>query len=330
MLNLTDFKNQNIMVCGDLIADVYEYGIIKRMSREAPIPIVEFESEKLILGGAGNVVANIRSLQGNVVPVSILGKDLTGENVLNLLSSLNINTTGIISSPSIFTTTKRRVLAQGEHTVRQQILRLDRLPDKTLDDLTLSNLWDLCQEKIQQVKAVIISDYHLPLIPLSFLMELSETALNANKYVIVDSRHRMLEFRGVTLITPNRSEAEEALGTEIKTIDQLKKAGKFLQEKTESGLLLITLGDEGMALFESGKEMQLIPVYNRQEVFDVSGAGDTVVSAITLGLLSGMEPVTAAKFANIAAGLVVRKLGTATVSQEELLTEFQTKNIILD
>lgn len=329
MVDLNHFKDQNVMVCGYLIADIYEYGSIKRLSREAPIPVIEFESEKLLLGGAGNVVANLKALQAQVSLSSIVGHDLTGNDVLQLLSKMHVDISGVLRAENTLTTTKRRVLAQGEHTVRQQIVRLDRLPDKQLDESSLSRLWDHCIRQISQVKAVIISDYHLPLIPLTFFIDLAQLARRQGKLVVVDSRHRLLEFKGVSLITPNCAEAEEAIGEKINSESQLKKAGQILLEKTKTELLLITLGDEGMALFESGKAMQSIPAYNRQEVFDVSGAGDTVVAAMTLGLLSGMAPLLAAKLANVTAGLVVRKLGTATVSLDELTTELTSKELSL-
>lgn len=327
MFDMNGFKNQTVMVCGYLIADIYEYGSIKRISREAPIPVIEFESERLLLGGAGNVVANLKSLQGQVSLVSVVGQDSVGDEALRLLSKMKVEISGVLREETTFTTTKRRVLAQGEHTIRQQIVRLDRLPDKQLDESSLTRLWDHCIQQLSKVKAVIISDYHLPLIPLTFFKNLAQLAREKDKLVVVDSRHRLLDFKGVSLITPNCAEAEEAIGEKINNESQLKKAGQILLERTETKLLLITLGDEGMALFEPGKKMQTIPAYNRQEVFDVSGAGDTVVSAITLGLLSGMAPLTAAKLANITAGLVVRKLGTATVSLEELTTELENKRL---
>jgi|SRR5690554_2451482 len=309
---------QPVMVCGDIIADVYEYGIIHRMSREAPIPIVDFESEKLVPGGAGNVVANIKALQGEAIPISVVGKDEPGRMVTGILEKGGSKTGGILTVDGFSTTTKRRVLAQGEHTIRQQILRLDRLPKESLKENDLAKLWDLSCSFLERVQAVIISDYHLPVIPMSFLLDLSIRAQKERKKVIVDSRHRLREFKGVALMTPNLAEVEEAVGKGISNKVDLEEAGRELLNETGVELLLITLGEDGMALFCPNQDMELIPAHNRLEVFDVSGAGDTVVAAITLGLLAGMAPLDAARFANIAAGLVVKKLGTATVSLEEL------------
>ena len=315
---INNIINQPVMVCGDFIADIYEYGTIRRMSREAPIPIVEFEREKLVPGGAGNVVNNIMALQGKAFPLSVVGKDESGTMLLAFLQKSRIQTEGILCVDGLFTTTKRRILAQGEHTVRQQVLRLDRLPRKPLGERELAELWDQSSNFLKQVEAVIISDYHLPVIPLRFLMDLSLSSQKAGKKVIIDSRHRVKEFQGVTLSTPNLAEAEEAVARKISNHTELEEAGKRLLGETGAELILITLGDQGMALFCPHSGMQLMPAHNRLEVFDVSGAGDTVVAAITLGLLAGMEPLEAAKFANIAAGLVVRKLGTATVSLTEI------------
>ena len=318
MKYLDQFNQQQILVFGDLIADIYEYGIIHRMSREAPIPIVELESERVVPGGAGNVSANITSLTGCAIPVSVIGEDESGLKLLALFKTLGIKTEMILGSKKCHTTTKRRILAQGEHTIRQQVLRLDRIPDQTLAETNLAELWDKSLQTLPLVKAIIFSDYHLPLVPIEFMFNLLAEAKKAGKFIVVDSRHRLKSFVGASLITPNRSEAEEALGREIKTTNQLESAGKEIMNITGAPFILITLGDEGMALFEADQKMQLIPAFNRQEVFDVSGAGDTVVAAITLGLMAGMSPITAANFANIAAGLVVKKLGTATISLEEI------------
>ncbi len=318
---LAKFKEQQVLVFGDLIADIYEFGLIRRLSREAPIPIVEYESEHLVPGGAGNVIANLNSLGGMAVPISVIGCDEPGSKLLEHFKMKGIDTKGIINTPSLFTTTKRRIMAQCEHTVRQQVFRMDRLPREALDALTKNEIRAVFQEYLSSAKAVIFSDYHLPVFPKDFIMELAGLARREQKKVIVDSRHRILEYQGVTLLTPNRSEAEEAVEFELRTISDLEKAGAIILEKTKAELLLITLGDEGMFLYQSGEKGEHIPVYNKQDVFDVSGAGDTVVAAISLGLLSGMSPLEAAKFANIAAGIVVRKLGTATVTVREILNE---------
>jgi rfaE bifunctional protein kinase chain/domain len=312
------FDQQKIMVFGDLIADIYEYGLIKRMSREAPIPIVEFQYDQVIPGGAGNVVFNVASLSGRAVPVSVLGNDDPGEKLLARFAEQHIDVEKVLQSPDHFTTTKRRILAQCEHTVRQQVLRLDRLPQQALSDGLLSELWDIYRKCLDEVSAVVISDYHLPVFPERFFLDVAQLASERRKFVIVDSRHRIMKYRNVSLLTPSRSEAEEAVGFEFKEISDLTTAGKILLEATNAEAVLITLGDQGMALFEPEQEPELIPVHNKQEVFDVSGAGDTVVASVTLGVLSGMSLLKAARFSNMVAGLVVRKIGTATVTLNEI------------
>lgn len=319
MYNIEDLARHGILVFGDLITDIYEFGTIHRLSREAPVPIIEHDSERVIPGGAGNVIANITSLGGKAYPVSVLGEDGPGEAMLNCLTALGVEVGGIVRAPGLTTTTKRRILAQGVHTVRQQMLRLDRISHESLDDRRLAELWESFHRHLPLADAVVVSDYHLPVIPGAFFAQIASAAKAKGKLVIVDSRHRLMSFQEPTLITPNRVETEEAVGKTLDTSEELAEAGRRIMERTGTELLLITLGEDGMALFEPGKEMELIPVLNRLEVFDVSGAGDTVVAAITLGLLSGMPPSEAARFANTAAGLVVRKLGTATVSLDEII-----------
>lgn len=318
MGKLKEFAEQAVLICGDIIADVYEYGIIRRMSREAPIPIVEFESEQVIPGGAGNVAANIRSLHGEAYPISVLGQDQSGQAVLKELERTGVRTEGLLCSPELSTTTKRRVLAHGEHTVRQQIMRLDRVPGAVLPEKTLALLWDRALQVLPEASAVVISDYHLLVIPERFFLDLLQLAKKKRKIVVVDSRRRILQYKGVTMLTPNRAEVEAVIGQDVRTVEDLKKAGEIIIGQTEAETLLITLGEDGMALINRDKEVELIPAHNRLEVFDVSGAGDTVVAAVTLGLGAGMTPSAAARLANIAAGLVVRKLGTATVDLAEV------------
>jgi rfaE bifunctional protein kinase chain/domain len=322
MLDPSSYKDKAILVCGDLIADLYEFGTIRRLSREAPVPIVEFEEERLVLGGGGNVVANLAALQGKPIPVSVIGLDQPGIQVLELLKKINVPGAGLLQLPEYPTTTKRRILAQGEQSIRQQILRLDRLPQGPLDSAALAKLKGLALQSLENAAALICADYlssgRHAWLPLSFFTELMEAARQKQKPVIVDSRHRILDFKDATLLTPNRTEAADAVGFELKTNQDLEKAGAVIYKKANCQLLLITLGGQGMALFEAGRNMQLIPAYNLQEVFDVSGAGDTVVAAVTLGLLAGKTPLEACQFANIAAGLVVRKVGTATVTLEEI------------
>ncbi|HEX2954725.1 MAG TPA: bifunctional ADP-heptose synthase [Bacillota bacterium] len=315
---LENFHQQRIMVFGDIIADIYEFGTIHRLSREAPVPIVEFDSERMVPGGAGNVATNIAALKGQVVPVSLIGEDEASRLLLQCLAEHDITTKGILQSSDMAITTKRRVLAQGIHTVRQQVIRLDRLPRKAAGERDLAVLMERFNRLISEVDAVVISDYNLPIIPRSFYKAITDSVKEHRKITIVDSRRSLLEFKGVTLLTPNREEAEEIVGRQLDNQSALEYAGRTILERTECKYLLITLGDQGMALFQQDQPMVLIPVFNRQEVFDVSGAGDTVVAAVTLGLLSGLPAPNAARLANIAAGLVVRKLGTATVSLDEL------------
>ena len=311
-------KGRRVLVVGDVITDIYVEGNIARISREAPVFILEHCGENLVLGGASNAAANLQSLGGQAVMAGLVGDDGPGKATRDLAGSRGIDVSGLLVEPGRVSCTKTRILASAEHSIKQQMLRVDRIPKGRPSPATLGALRRFLGNAIPTVEAVVISDYGLDILLLDLYETVLEQARSAGRPVIVDSRHQLLNFPGATLLTPNVAEVEEAMGERFHDEADLIRAGWVLLERLHPQGLLITRGPDGMSLFEAGGRLTHIPAANRLEVFDVSGAGDTVVAVVGLGLAGGLDLLSAARLANYAAGVVVRKIGTATVSPEEL------------
>ncbi|MGQ9778664.1 MAG: bifunctional heptose 7-phosphate kinase/heptose 1-phosphate adenyltransferase [Bacillota bacterium] len=314
------FKGRRVLVLGDVITDVYLEGKIARISREAPVFVLEHLGETIVLGGAGNAAANLQSLGGRAVLVGIVGDDEPGRATRALAESRGIEVSALVPEPGRPSCTKTRILAAGEHTVKQQMLRVDRVRPYAPSPEILAFLGRELERLLPTVEAVVLSDYGLGILPLELFRRAMELAAPLGLPVVVDSRYRLLAFSGATLLTPNVAEAEEAVGEKLADEEAIMRAGRTLMERLRPQGLLITRGPDGMSLFEPSGRVTHIPAANRLEVFDVSGAGDTVVAAVTLGLAAGIDLLSAARLANFAAGVAVRKMGTATVSLEELKT----------
>ncbi|WP_207930793.1 bifunctional heptose 7-phosphate kinase/heptose 1-phosphate adenyltransferase [Hydrogenispora ethanolica] len=324
---LAKIDRPKILVIGDIISDIYIDGMISRISREAPVLILEQQTQRTVLGGAANAAHNLATLAGEVYLAGIIGLDSVGREMLELLSAKGINSQWIYQSRVLPTCTKTRILAAAEHGVRQQMLRVDRTPQGELE----GEGWSFFQERlfaaIQVVDGIHISDYGLPLLSGLFRQELLDMATQAHKLVLVDS-HQIAGYQGATIVTPNLEEASRFVGYSIRNLSQLEDAGREILTSLHCQAVLITRGPEGMSLFLPDGAIHHLPVYNKSEVVDVSGAGDTVASMMILGLTSGLDFLTAASLANIAAGIVVRKMGTATLNRDELRMELgfpQTK-----
>jgi D-beta-D-heptose 7-phosphate kinase/D-beta-D-heptose 1-phosphate adenosyltransferase len=307
------FDNCTILVVGDLMIDEYVWGDVDRISPEAPVQVVSVTREDYTLGGAGNVVNNLIALGTRVQSVGVIGDDANGNLLMSKLSELGADTTGIIKESQRPTTIKTRIIAANQH-----VLRIDRETRRKVSSTSFEKLGSLLEEMIPGADVVLISDYGKGLLTQSFLETLLSTARRHNKITVVDPKGTdYSRYKGATLITPNTKEASLASGIAITGKESLHRAGAEILATSGVEKVLITLGKDGMVLFDQKRKPYKISADARQ-VFDVSGAGDTVVAVIGLALATGSPFREAMQLANTAAGLVVRKVGTATVSKQEL------------
>ncbi len=311
---LPRFQEANILVIGDIIVDHFIYGSVTRISPEAPVPVVNVRSEDLLLGGSANVLHNLHALGGKGAICGVIGRDVMGDQLISLLNKIDSPTTGVIHCDDRPTTKKTRVIAQN-----QQVVRFDR---ETTGDLTKEVIAQICSfldENISSFDAVVVSDYDKGVINQAVVDHLRTLRQKHPIPMVVDPKPGHPNFfKGATLITPNNLEAELMSGVKIIDGDSLLKAAHKLKEELESEAVLITRGESGMALLSGEKPLFTIPTVAK-EVYDVTGAGDTVIATLALGLAVGLSHAEAAAIANYAAGIVVGKVGTATASPEELL-----------
>ncbi len=310
------FRKKKVLVLGDVMLDRFVWGSVSRISPEAPVPVVEIQKETTCLGGAANVVANISSLGGRAFPLAVVGNDLEGGQLRAGLRDLGTSLGGILVEPRRTTSVKTRIIAH-----HQQVCRTDREDRSPLAPALQDRIVEWFGSHLDAMDAVIVSDYAKGLISPSLLRRVLPVARAAGKIVCVDPKLRNLAaYRPATVITPNLSEAEHAAGMGIDDERSLVRAGNKILRQTGIDHLLVTRGEQGMALFEgdSNSKVTRIPTLAR-EVYDVTGAGDTVISTLSLGLASGLSIMEAAILSNIAAGIVVGKLGTACVTPDELV-----------
>jgi rfaE bifunctional protein kinase chain/domain len=320
LLQLTDaMKGKLVVVYGDIVADRFIYGTPKRISREAPVLILRQYRDDTLLGGAGNAINNIFSLGGVPVPVSVVGNDIPGRAVLKRLEEQGIECGGILRTDRYATPTKVRILGGMPHASRQQIVRYDIEDAFEMRPEETQVFAKILRESITGCDAALISDYGYGVVKPAVVETLTRFA--HGRPVTLDSRYNLLDYPGVTAATPNEEEAAAAAGTSLWNgeEDKLNEVALTLQQSLDCEALMITRGSRGMALLERDQsEPLLIPVYGTDQVADVTGAGDTVIATFTLALAAGASFVEAAKLANYAGGIVVMKMGTATVSNEEL------------
>lgn len=310
---------KRILVIGDIIVDHFVHGTVNRISPEAPVPVVNVKREEYLLGGGANVLHNIFSLGAEAVLCGIVGADEMGSRLQGLLGELGASTEGLVTGKRP-TTVKTRVLAQ-----RQQVVRIDREQSGSPSAATIAGMTDYIDANLANFDAIIISDYFKGVIGKDLMANLLAKVQKVKEEqgkeipVVVDPKPGNPDrFHGSTLITPNQMEAEKVSGVSIDSNANLKKAAEILLEKVACKAVLITRGEHGMALLEKDKPLLCIPTTAR-EVFDVTGAGDTVIAALALGLAAGASYADAAALANIAAGVVVAKVGTATARRDEIL-----------
>jgi len=313
---INSFKHKKILIIGDLILDRYIFGKVNRISPEAPVPVVDVVSESFLLGGAANVAYNIIALGGNASVAGIIGRDNAGKYLRELLEEKNAGTEGVIEDKRP-TTVKTRVVAHN-----QQVVRFDREDSKRLEGKNLSLLLSYIKKAITGHDAVIVSDYKKGVVSASLIKALVKYAKPNNTFIAVDPKVGHFRFyKNVSLITPNLMEASLGAGVEIRDKKSLMKAGRTLMNRLSCQSLLITRGEDGMSLFElkGSKEIKTthIPTV-AQKVFDVTGAGDTVIAAFALSYAAGASLEGAAVIANHAAGIVVGEVGTAVATPEAL------------
>jgi len=313
------FAQKKVAVWGDLILDEYIYGTTRRISREAPVLILSHKAKEFSLGGGGNALLNLCALGAKPVPVGLVGQDEAGKRILKIFKQKKISADFLIKEKTYRTPIKTRILA-GEHSTRkQQILRIDeetRVPEsKELKQKLGSTLG----RAASQTAALLISDYNYFTVQEDVLKKILPRFKRAKKPIALDSRFRLLNFKGVTILTPNEPEVEYALQVELDDDQKIvNKAGRLLLDRAEAEAVLITRGGKGMVLFERYKPAFPISIYGSSDIVDVTGAGDTVISVLTLALACGASFREAAVLANYAGGIVVMKKGTSTVSPQEL------------
>jgi rfaE bifunctional protein kinase chain/domain len=321
LLTLLDaFPARRVAVIGDLIADEFIYGRVARVSREAPVLILQYDSTQILPGGAGNAANNVAALGGRTQIVGLTGKDEAGKRLHASLS--HVNTRGLLSPKGYCTPVKTRILAGGVHTAKQQIVRIDRVVSTECDAKSRATFTRAALKAAGDCDAILLSDYGTGLVTPELATALSAAAGRGKRRaipILIDSRYDLLKYRGLTACTPNESEVEHILDTKIgDNLKVLERAGRELLKRTRMSAVLITRGSRGMAVFESDRQTVHVPIFGSDEVADVTGAGDTVIATMTLAIAAGGSFYEAARLANYAAGLVVMKRGTATVSPDEL------------
>jgi len=314
-----NFSQTKIAVWGDFILDEYLYGNTRRISREAPVLILTYKSKELSLGGAGNSILNLKALGATPLPIGVVGSDKTGEKVIQIVKQKGISTECLFKERNYKTPIKTRILAGEESTRKQQILRIDKEGKVPDSDKIKQKLQKILKDVLSQINALLISDYNYFTVKEPIFNQILPGFKKTKIPVTLDSRFRLLNFKGITVASPNEPEVEWALKIEINdNIQVLKQAGKNLLKKTEANAMLITRGSKGMILFEKNKPPLSIPIHGTTDIVDVTGAGDTVISVFTLALACGATFKEASLLANYAGGLVVMKKGTATLSSQEL------------
>ena len=357
LLSLVDaLAGRRVAVIGDIIADEFIYGEIARVSREAPVLILNYDSTEIVPGGAGNAAGNVASLGGVVRLAGLAGRDETGRRLLATLKKRRIDVAPVARPGGYRTPTKTRILAGGIHSAKQQVVRIDRAAANTADDTVRAAFRSRVLQAVRGCDALLISDYGTGLVTPKLVAEAAGIfrlkveatrrrrrrdpgglRLQARHHergsrpepgrfpfqpegpILIDSRYDLLKYRGMTACTPNESEVEQALGIRIgDNARTLERAGRELLRRTRADAVLITRGSRGMALFQAAHPTIHIPIFGSDQIADVTGAGDTVIATMTLALSAGASFEDAARLANRAGGLVVMKRGTATVSASEL------------
>jgi rfaE bifunctional protein kinase chain/domain len=308
-----EFRKKKIIVIGDLMLDRYVWGTVTRISPEAPVPVVEVTKEFTRLGGAANVANNLHSLGATPIPVGIVGDDQEGIQLVDMMKNFNFPADGVIVDKSRPTVVKTRIIADDQHVVRA-----DRESRESINSDVMEKIMHFVRSTINQIDAIIIQDYNKGLLNKELIKEIIDSIEHNTKIITVDPKFdNFFEYKSVTLFKPNRKETEAVLGFKISTFEKLEDACRIIMDRLACEAVLITLGDQGMCLFNRNSEFTRIPTKARK-VHDVSGAGDTVISTLTLCLATGAEMREAITLANYAAGVVCGEVGVVPIEPAKL------------
>ncbi len=316
------FDGKRIAVIGDMMLDGYFWGDVKRISPEAPVPVLEVEDEFFRFGGAANVALNIFTLGGIPVPVGVIGNDSYGSIFSSLIKEKNIEDAGIIIDNERPTTTKTRVIANSQHVVR-----IDKESKAYISNKIESKISFYIESVINKLDGIILQDYNKGILTPSLISKIISLANKKNILITVDPKFdNFFEYKNVTVFKPNRKETETVLGIRIKNDKDISSAGRNLLHKLNSEYVLLTLGEAGIAVFEKGDKERRMPTKARK-VADVSGAGDTVISTLTIGLAAGANIYEACFLANYAAGIVCGEVGIVPIEKEKLFETVLKENL---
>jgi rfaE bifunctional protein kinase chain/domain len=321
---IKSFGGRKVVVVGDMVADEFVYGRTTRLSREAPVPIVMYESSVTLLGGAANAANNVLALGGRAIPVGVVGHDDPGRQVMALFGQSGADPGFIIRDRTRPTVRKTRILAGDFSTVTQQLLRVDRGNLGDLHGKLRTAVLGAFGDAIRNADCVIFSDYGEGVLCDHVRDEMLAAARKKGLLITADSRFKIHAFRGVDAVTPNLPEISQFARRRVETEDEIVRAAASLQRKTGCRGVLVKRGSKGMAMYRRNRELFIVPPFGSVEVADVTGAGDTVIAAFSLALSCGADMSDAARVANVAGGVKVTKRGTATVSAYELLRGLET------
>lgn len=309
-----------VLVVGDLALDEMIYGDAERISREAPVLILQHTRTKLILGGASNAAHNVATLNtGKVGVIGVSGDDYYSELLFDTFDKANIDCSKIVKDKSRKTIVKTRISGSITTSITQQIVRVDRQSKGRISEETEEKVIKNIEKVLPDYDAVILSNYHIGSLTDKIIKFTTDYANKLGKVVVVDAQRDLGDYKNVSSMTPNLPDTEKSVGFKIESEEDLKRAGSMLLKETNAKSVLITCGADGMFVAKPNDDYTKIPVFNKSEVFDVTGAGDTVTAVYSLALAAGIDPVYSAIIGNVAASLVVRQFGCATTTVDELL-----------
>lgn len=314
----------SVLVIGDLALDEMIYGDTERVSREAPVLILQHTHTNLILGAASNAAHNASILNsGKVGVIGVIGDDYQAQQLISTFKTAKVETKYLIKDRQRKTITKTRISGSCSQSITQQIVRIDRQTNEFISEETEKRVIANMEKAIPQYDAVILSDYHIGTLSKKVIDKAVEIANKYGKIIVADAQKDLDKYKNVTSMTPNLPDTQKFVGFFVKDDETLHRAGKILLEVSGAQAILITCGSDGVVVFNSNGAITKIPVFNKSEVFDVTGAGDTVTAVYTMALAIGAEPEYAAVIGNIAAGIVVKRFGCATVKVDEILNEIE-------